>query len=117
MKKRLLIYIALAYFPAWLARIVVEMLRAKSHGVGLLAPGSWLSTAIEVGFTLEIAACWFGSIYTWLQKGGTSAIRVVSVVFLVLFGMLVGAFYILLNARYLEPSVGSKAASLPESAA
>jgi hypothetical protein len=105
MKQRLLIGCALGYFVGWIVVVVVAVMRVQSGGAnGLLSKGGLLSTTIQVCQSLIVAACWFGSIYLWLQKGGTGGGRVVSVLCLAFFGMFIGPFYILLNARYLAAS-------------
>lgn len=105
MKQRLLIGCALGYFAGWIVVAVVAVMRVQSGGANsALSKEGWLSTTIQVCQSLIVSACWLGSIYLWLQKGGRSGWRVVSLLCLAFFGMLIGPFYILLNARYLAGS-------------
>ena len=92
----------------WVALVVVSRLRL--HGYHH-RPVPWAAAGQPLPFTLSLAALffmlasWLVSFWVWSKGRRHTAIRVVELVVLILFGFFISAFYINLATRHLSPRV------------
>jgi hypothetical protein len=112
--KRFLWSVAWVCILSWAAWVGVIALRMRGATEGAIP--SWLGLDSPLTLTVNAISgiamllCWFGSIYAWARSARRGVMHGLILPALVLFGVFVGAFYILASVRTI-PEVRRDAAA------